>query len=324
MLSIEELRLLHWLTSHYYTGEGAIVDGGCFLGGSTYALASGLEENPSAPKAGRPIHSYDLFNTTTEFFVPPFVQFGLKPAQPFLDLYKKNVAAYLDRIEIHEGDLVEQSWDGDKIEILFLDCCKVPALHDHAVKIWFPRLIPGKSIMIQQDFGWWDGSWIDIMMEVFKDHFVVLDDVPVASRVYLCVRAISVEDAARSTYASLSDDKKLRLMEDSLKTITREDFKVRVMVNHAQAAQKLGRQDLLRKILADIFASPCADLVIPIVLQLFPGESAGPALGSLLGRVQRLEAQLAEATRAPEPLGKRSFFAKLKRSIRKRMGRNPD
>ena len=324
MLAGEELQLLHWLTSRYFTGEGAIVDGGCFLGGSTCALASGLAENSGVKTTGKPIHSYDLFNTTTDFFDPTFAEHGLNPGQSFLDLYKKNVGAFLDRIEIHEGDLMEQSWGSGKIEILFLDCCKNTTLHDHAVKIWFPRLIPGKSILIQQDFGWWHYSWGNIMMEVFKDHFVVLDDVPYASRVYLCVRAISEEDAARRTYGSLSGDERLRYMEDSLKTVSREDSKARMLVNHAHEAQQAGRKELLQKILDSIFSSPCADLVIPVVVKTYPTESAGLALCSLLERILSLEKKFAGATRALEALQKRSFFKKLKRSIRKRMGKNPD
>jgi len=278
MLSAEELRLLHWLAASYYSGEGLIVDGGCFLGGSTSALASGIAANPALGSKARVIQSYDLFNTTTDFFDPTFGVYGLKPGESFLGLYKKNLAPFLDRIEIHEGDLLKQTWDKGKIEILFLDCCKLTTLHDHAVKIWFPHLIPGKSVVIQQDFGWWYYSWGNIMMEVFKDHFVVLDDIPTASRVYLCTKAITEEQAARLTYAGLSGDERLRYMEDSLKTVTRDDFKSRMLVNHALEAQQLGRQELLQKIILSIFASPRADLVNPVVVKLFPEQFAGPPL----------------------------------------------
>jgi len=45
MLSEEEIRLLRWATHEYYEGEGEIIDAGCFLGGSTMALAEGLARN---------------------------------------------------------------------------------------------------------------------------------------------------------------------------------------------------------------------------------------------------------------------------------------
>ena len=48
MLSAQELELLYTLARDQYTGQGEIIDGGAFLGGSTLALATGLrgERNP--------------------------------------------------------------------------------------------------------------------------------------------------------------------------------------------------------------------------------------------------------------------------------------
>lgn len=278
MLAAEELQLLNWLAAHHCTGEGLIVDGGCFLGGSTYALASGLAANPAAANRGAVIHTFDLFNTTTDSFDPSFAVHGLKPGEPFLARFRENLAQHLGRIEIHEGDLLGQTWGVEKIEILFLDCCKTTALHDHAVKIWFPRLIAARSVVIQQDFGWWHYSWGNIIMEAFKEHFVVLDDLPNASRVYLCVKEIPEEKAARLSYASLGGDERLRLMEDSLKTVTRGDFTSRMLVNYAQEANQLGRHELVQKILLSIFASPRADLVNPVVVKMFPDQFLGPGL----------------------------------------------
>ena len=276
MLSEGELRLLHWLTSTYYTGQGLIVDGGPFLGGSTTALAAGLVANPAAP-AGRVIHSYDLFNTTTDFFDPTFSLYGLKPGESFLEIYKKNLAPYLDRLDIHEGDLMRHSWGGEKIEILFLDCAKTPELHDHAVRIWFPHLIPGRSILIQQDFGWWHYQWGNIMMEAFKDHFVILDDVPHATRAYLCVKEITPAKAASLTYCGMPGDERLRLMEEARKVPTNDEYAVRMRVNHAIEANQQKRPELLRDLLLGIFTAPRAELVTPVIVKLFPDQFTGPS-----------------------------------------------
>ena len=63
MLVPDELRLLNYLADEYYTGEGAIVDAGCFLGGSTVALADGLRRNLLRRQRTEEklIHSYDRF-----------------------------------------------------------------------------------------------------------------------------------------------------------------------------------------------------------------------------------------------------------------------
>jgi hypothetical protein len=37
MLTLDEKQFLYWLTSEYFSGIGAIIDAGCFIGGSTLA-----------------------------------------------------------------------------------------------------------------------------------------------------------------------------------------------------------------------------------------------------------------------------------------------
>src|SRR5690348_3596642 len=63
MLSIQERRLLHYLARRHFSDRGAIIDAGCFLGGSTVALAEGLRQwtarTSTAPS--HPIQTYDLF-----------------------------------------------------------------------------------------------------------------------------------------------------------------------------------------------------------------------------------------------------------------------
>src|SRR5436309_11389140 len=60
MLSRWELRLLYWLAREYARGDGAIVDAGCFLGGSTAALLAGIRDRREKWN-GPPVSSYDRF-----------------------------------------------------------------------------------------------------------------------------------------------------------------------------------------------------------------------------------------------------------------------
>ena len=50
MLNPEEQRMLRWIAREHYADQGAIVDAGCFLGGSTVSLAQGLREAKRAHK----------------------------------------------------------------------------------------------------------------------------------------------------------------------------------------------------------------------------------------------------------------------------------
>jgi hypothetical protein len=264
MLMQQELNLLHWLTSTYYRGEGSIIDGGCFLGGSTYALASGLAENSSGNRLQRPIHSYDMFSTVGELWFDWLAKYGLQKDESFEDKFRQNVGAHLDRVEIHAGNLLAQSWGDAPIEILFLDICKSPQLHDHATRMWFPRLIPGRSVVIQQDYGWWNYYWGNVMMEVFQDHFTTLDDVPVASRVYLCTKAISEAEAAEKVFAHVSTDDKLRHMEAALKSVGQSEFRGYLLLNYAYYAV-LGTEGVAQSKL--VAAAHLVDITLEVAAQ---------------------------------------------------------
>src|SRR5437588_9905890 len=70
MLSKSERGLLYTLARDYAAGDAAIVDAGCFLGGSTAALLSGLRDRPK-PWRGPPVVSYDLFRIEA-YTIPKF------------------------------------------------------------------------------------------------------------------------------------------------------------------------------------------------------------------------------------------------------------
>jgi hypothetical protein len=242
LLADEELDLLHWLTSRYYRRQGAIVDAGCFLGGSTVALASGLAENP----AGGVIHSFDMFATGDEWPDVTFSRFGLEPNQCFEDKFRQNLAEYLPAVQIHSGNLLDQSWDGEPIEILFLDICKTPDVHDHATRVWFPRLIPSRSIVIQQDYGWRRYHWGNVMMEVFKDNFTVLDEVAFG-RIYLCTKAVTDAEASSKLYGNVSPDDKLRHMDDAVASASDPLWRANLLFSQALLAESVNRPDVAKE-----------------------------------------------------------------------------
>jgi len=281
MLAKDELSLLHWLAANYFQAEGLIVDAGCFLGGSTHALASGLAKNPKAGAITAKIHSYDLFTTAGQPWIEAMKEFELPPNQSFEEKFRKNVVQHSSRIQVHAGDLLKESWGSDPVEILFLDICKTAELHDHATRMWFPRLIPGRSIVIQQDYGWEKTYWINIMMEVFRDHFEVLDDVPVASRVYLCTKAISEADAAEKVYARLSADDKLRHMEAALASAAKSPFRDYLLLNYALLAESLGLDELVGKLVFRILKEDKAEKVSAQTIRRFPKHFVGPENFSL-------------------------------------------
>lgn len=188
MLSAQELELLYTLGCERYTGRGEIIDGGAFLGGSTLALASGLRDNPRAfDKQGR-VHSYDRF--ISDIFVPRFIQ-GYPEGTSTRPYYEGVIAEVASHVTVHEGDITTMPWSHDRdIEILFIDVAKSWEINDFVLHQFFPRLIPGVSTVIQQDYHWPHTPWLSITMELLADHVTYLGSMPWATAYYRWDRAL--------------------------------------------------------------------------------------------------------------------------------------
>jgi hypothetical protein len=188
MLSAQELELLYTLARDRYTGRGEIIDGGAFLGGSTLALAAGLRDNPAVADTRGRVHSYDMF--VADHFVSQFID-GYPEGTSTRPYYDGVIAAVADRVTVHEGDIATFPWPADRaIEILFIDVAKSWETNDFLVQQFFPRLIPGVSSVIQQDYHWPHTPWISITMELLADHVTYLGSMPWATAHYRWERAL--------------------------------------------------------------------------------------------------------------------------------------
>lgn len=128
-----EKRLLYWLAKDYYRGEGLIVDAGCLVGGSTFHLLRGLAENQrDIPKARR-VHAFDAFPGDN------------------LERFKANLAGFEPHLAAHAGNL-GCSRITEPVEILFVDIAKTAQTWQIVCDMFFGRLIPGRSVVYQQDF----------------------------------------------------------------------------------------------------------------------------------------------------------------------------
>lgn len=155
MLTPQEQMLLYLLAKEYYSGEGAIFDAGICLGGCTESFARGLAARATLPSVSPIIHAYEL-GIADEDYVTQFIQnsFGetRHKGDSFVDIIQKNLDSMpcKERIQFFPGDICEKPYP-EKIEIMFLDVCKLQNINFVMQKL-FSRLIPGKSIVIQQDY----------------------------------------------------------------------------------------------------------------------------------------------------------------------------
>lgn len=206
MLVPDELRLLHHLAQDVYRGEGAIIDAGPFLGGSTVALADGLRRNEHRGV----IHSFDRFEVeewTRGIYFPQETPAGTN----FREQFERNIAPYADLIEVHAGDIRDQTWNGGPIELLFIDVAKHWRVCDWVTWQFFPHLIPGRSLVVQQDYLYhhWVG-WLHVTMEYYADCFEYVCDTEVNSVVFLNTKKVPVQ---RHTVGSLSIEERAALMD---------------------------------------------------------------------------------------------------------------
>ena len=211
MLSQREKGLLYWLSRDYFAGRGRIVDAGCFLGGSTSALAAGLRDRPDAIP-NRPIVSYDLFRIeqyTLETFGNQFPSREIGTS--FRAAFDRNLAPF-DSVEVREGDICALGWDGEPIEILFLDIVKTPEVNNVVLAQFFPCLIAGCSVILQQDYHWGESPWIHITMELLADYVEILDWMPNGTVAYLLTAPLPA-DLLSTRVSELSSQRQLDLMD---------------------------------------------------------------------------------------------------------------
>lgn len=219
MMGADEALYLYWLARTRYRGDGAIVDGGPLLGGSTMALARGLTENEAvADKAGR-IHSYDLFEYSP--YLKRVFRGRPEPAvgSSFLAEFERHVAPWRALVNVYPGDITARRWSGDPIEILFIDVAKTWDIQRHLLREFFPALIPGRAIVVQQDYFFVSCYWIHLVMEALSDYFRISAMADVSTLAFDLVAPIPAH-LLQVDYETLSKEEAVKLMDRSLARFT--------------------------------------------------------------------------------------------------------
>ena len=187
MICEDESRFLHWIARNG-TGEGCIVDLGPLAGGSTHALCSGLALNPAATGRAR-VHSYDLWRLFPgwESFFPGE---QLKIGDDLQPLFRRNLRAFEGLIVEHPGDLRTHHWGGEPIEILFIDAAKAFDLWTHMLREFLPHCIPGRALIVHQDWVCAECPWIHLTTARLSEYLVPVDSPDGGTVAFLLQRAI--------------------------------------------------------------------------------------------------------------------------------------
>lgn len=217
MLNGEERRLYLWLARDWATGDGAIVDLGCFAGGSAATLAEGQRQ------AGRalPVHAYDAFRISDPLKARFLYPAGIAPfaGEDMLPVARALLAPWAT-VSLHPGRIETQAWRGGPIEILAMDASKTAATMDAMAAAFLPEMVPGRGVVIQQDFLHWRQPWIAVQMVLLDACFEPVAHAPRDTVVFRCLRAPSAEEVEAAACARLGPEAMigaLRAMRDRLR-----------------------------------------------------------------------------------------------------------
>lgn len=179
-------RLLYfWSAREFYRNEGLIVDGGALVGGTTITLAEGLLANRHVDAPDGSIVVYDLFQDARDGYSAQLIRqwYGEpdngEPVYDFEGHFRRNVAPYARLLEVRKGDIATVGLPDERpIEILSIDVAKSPDLMREVARRFFPRLVPGRSIILHQDYIFPFQPWLHIAMEMLGDLIDHVYDVP--------------------------------------------------------------------------------------------------------------------------------------------------
>ncbi|WP_289044132.1 hypothetical protein [uncultured Aliiroseovarius sp.] len=208
MLAGAEQKLYYWLTSEWTRDIGAVVDLGCFVGGSTARLAAGHQ---SAGKRSW-IHAYDRFKADERTKKNELYRKGIATfkGENTYWLTRDLLEPWDERISLHRGDIMDKRWDGGPIELLILDAAKSADTTDGIAERFFSHLVPGQSLVVQQDYFHWRLPWIPVQMHLLSDWFQPVAFCPDDTVVFLNTRQIDDTALTAGRVGGLDDDALLR------------------------------------------------------------------------------------------------------------------
>ena len=221
MVGPEERACYFWLAKNCLSGDGCIVDAGAFLGASTYCFAAGAAAAGIASYNGRPVISaFDYFKVVDQYVADAICR-DVRPirlGESYLAIFQSQTDRFNELIRPYPGNFLDHTWEGDAIKILFVDISKSEELNSHVVREFFPALIPGKSLVIQQDYYHCWHPHIHVTMEFLSAECRLIDDhVPFQSAVWQLVSPIPRAKLDRLIAYDFTNSEKIELLDRVIK-----------------------------------------------------------------------------------------------------------
>lgn len=203
MLSREESKLYHWLGT-VAEGCGAVIDLGAFAGGSAARLLSGLALGASTAR----LYAYDRFTAGPRERAAFLYPAGVPETEDndILPLATSYLSPWQDRVTLVRGDIAVLEWPKAPVEILAMDAGKSPILTDRVAEQFFANLIPGRSVVVHQDFLHKTQPWLVSQMLGLSGFFKPVAHVGPDCVVFVCTRKVTKKGIMAARTAGKSDD----------------------------------------------------------------------------------------------------------------------
>jgi hypothetical protein len=148
MICPSDQRYLYWLTSQAYSGQGAVVELGSFLGASAIQLGAGLRD------AGfdAPLWCYDKFEWSGSARWSERFGIALPNKANYRSIFLRNVQPVYRHVRAIRTDIKRIKWKEGCVEILFLDAPKRLEDISPALTQFGPHLVPAFSLIVCQDY----------------------------------------------------------------------------------------------------------------------------------------------------------------------------
>jgi len=159
--------------------RGQIVDLGSWLGSLAASLAAGVMANQRLSDGGTKVYAYDTFlwHEWMDSIGDRLGITGYGTGDSFLPEFRKRTARWESVIEVRAGDVASFPWDGRPIAILVIDAMKDEGTAKAIMTNFFPSLIPGKSLVFQQDFAHFYTSWIHLIWWRIRENLELIEDI---------------------------------------------------------------------------------------------------------------------------------------------------
>jgi hypothetical protein len=182
-----------------FSGRGTMIDLGCWYGATTFSLARGLKRNWLV-RNNRVIDAFDLF--VWNKWMDPVADHIKMPriygeGESFYQDVVKLLEPYKDLVRLHQQDLMKYEAVPTPVELLFIDAMKSWPLAKKIVTDFFPCLIPGTSMVVQQDFVFHNpiAATSHLLMWRLRDHFEWLHQIPGSGSVaFVCKKRINADE----------------------------------------------------------------------------------------------------------------------------------